>query len=419
MRANVVVAAALLLAGCSSGAGSSGSASTPSTTRSTASTTATSGPAELQLDGHTYRVPDPLPKGDPGQLIATRDVEPTDALAGARRTQLLYHSKDHAGHDRAVSGVLLVPKGQAPKGGWPIVSWGHGTTGVADVCAPSTTDNLFYDEYAQEARSFLDAGYAVVATDYLGLATPGLHPYLVGVEEGMAMADAVTAARTADPSLGARWFAVGHSQGGQAALFATKSPKASGRTAPAAAIAIAPANSLELALPAVAHGDAPADVVYGAYMIAGLSTVDPTVELGDELGAEGKRQEQFILDGGCLVDTYPKLDPDKVDQIFAMSDERAKDLSERVATYGDPERHGVDGPVLVIQGETDQDVPAAVTRNMVATLQAKGDELRYHEYPGLNHDEVVGPSICEQLEFLAAHGGAPVADCTPYPTDLD
>lgn len=418
-RVAVVAATALaVLAGCSSGGSDAASDRTGSTTSTTTTSSKATEPGALRLEGDTYVVPDPLPKGTPGQLIASRSVEPTKALGNAQRTQLLYHSVDHQGTDRAVSAVVLVPAGTPPAGGWPVVSWGHGTTGVADACAPSTTDNLFYNEYAQEARSFLDAGYAVVATDYIGLATPGLHPYLVGDEEGAAMADAVTAARSVEPSLGDRWFAVGHSQGGQAALFATINPKVEGRTAPTAAIAMAPANSLELALPAVAHGDAPADIVYGTYMVAGLSTVDPSVELGDVLGSEGKANERFILEEGCLLDTYPKLDPDRVDQIFDLTDAEAQDLSERIAVYGDPERHGVAGPVLVIQGETDKDVPAAVTRNMVAALKADGHELAYREYQGRNHDQVLGPSICDQLDFLAANGGVPVEDCSPYETDL-
>ena len=166
-------------------------------------------------------------------------------------------------------------------------------------------------------------------------------------------------------------------------------------------------------------GDAPADVVYGTYLVAGLSTVDPTVQLADALGPEGRAHEDFILEGGCLMDTYPKLDPDRVDQVFGLTPDEARDLSERVAVYGDPERHGVDGPVLVIQGATDQDVPAAITRNMVAKLRERGDALDYREYPDRNHDEVLGPSICDQLAFLAAHGGATARpDCTPYATDL-
>ena len=37
----------------------------------------------------------------------------------------------------AISGSVSVPKGKPPKGGWPVITWAHGTTGVADICAPS------------------------------------------------------------------------------------------------------------------------------------------------------------------------------------------------------------------------------------------------------------------------------------------
>ena len=36
-----------------------------------------------------------------------------------------------------MTGMVAVPNGTAPAGGWPVVTWGHGTNGMADVCAPS------------------------------------------------------------------------------------------------------------------------------------------------------------------------------------------------------------------------------------------------------------------------------------------
>ena len=61
----------------------------------------------------------------------------------------------------------------------------------------------------------------MTATDYPGLGTAGTHPYLVGVSEGRAVLDLVRAARhLPGESIGARFAVWGHSQGGQAALFA-------------------------------------------------------------------------------------------------------------------------------------------------------------------------------------------------------
>ena len=370
------------------------------------------------LKGHTYQVPDPLPAGKPGTVLATEEQDPAPRLADATRTRFLYRSQDQAGRDSAVSGVLLVPKGTAPKGGWPVIAWGHGTTGVADVCAPSQTDNLFYNEYAQEATSFLDAGYAVVATDYLGLGTPGMHGYLVGRDEGNAVVDSVRAARQIAPDLSTDWFAVGHSQGGQAALFATTSAKRAPELHLRGAVAIAPASGLEAALPAITQGAVPADLVYGTYAIAGLTTVDDTVTLKDELGPAGLANYELITEGGCLLDTLPELGAVQVADIFDLTPERATDLSARIGRYGDPERVGTKGPVLVVQGETDVDVPAGLTDRMVDVLKARGDDVELRMYPKLNHDQVLGPSICDVLGWLGDHGGTSAEGCTPYETDL-
>ena len=66
----------------------------------------------------------------------------------------------------------------------------------------------------------LDRGYVVAATDYPGLGTPEVHPYLVGSSEARAVLDSVRAARAIpEAAAGARFAVWGHSQGGQAALF--------------------------------------------------------------------------------------------------------------------------------------------------------------------------------------------------------
>jgi pimeloyl-ACP methyl ester carboxylesterase len=385
-----------------------------------ASTTAPGGeqPPAPSVDGSTYVVPDDLADADPGDVLAAESLPPTGQLERASRHRVLYASQDLEGRTVPVSGMVLIPRGTPPEGGWPVVSWGHGTTGVADVCAPSLTDNFFYNEYAQEAASLLKAGYAVVASDYPGLGTPGMHSYLVGIDEGNAMVDMVTAARTINPDLSTTWFAVGHSQGGQAALFATQVARRAPDLNLAGAVSIAPASGLQLALPVITAGRAPADLAYAVYMLAGLSTVDDTFQVDDVLGSAGLENRDLLLEDGCLLDTYPKLDVDEVDRIFSMSPEQAEDLSARIAVYGNAENNPVVGPVLVVQGEDDVDVPLGLTNLLVDNLDKQGSPVDYRTYPGLGHDTVLGPSICDRLAWMAAHGGTAVRDCTPYDTDL-
>jgi hypothetical protein len=87
-----------------------------------------------------YKPPEPLPAGKHGALIwARRLTGPAALKGGAGNRLLLYRSTSASGKAVAVSGTLTVPKGKAPKGGWPVISWAHGTTGIADRARPRAT----------------------------------------------------------------------------------------------------------------------------------------------------------------------------------------------------------------------------------------------------------------------------------------
>src|SRR3954454_16442405 len=173
-----------------------------------------------------YNPPSPPSGGHHGDVIWHRELTGTAPLKPASDNRLvLYRSVGAGGKPVAVSGTVTLPKGQAPRGGWPIVTWGHGTTGIADICAPSR------DGAANPAHglisyiyplleTWLKRGYAIVRTDYEGLGPPGDHPYLIGDSEGYGVLDAVRAARKIEPRLSKKIVIAGHSQGGQAALFA-------------------------------------------------------------------------------------------------------------------------------------------------------------------------------------------------------
>src|SRR5436305_1920461 len=140
-----------------------------------------------------YTPPSPLPGKTHGDLIWARKLTGQPALAPAASNQLvLYRSTGVNGKPVAVSGTVSLPKGKAPKGGWPVITWAHGTTGIADACAPSLIGTV-YD--SPLLNKWLKAGYAVVRTDYEGLGTPAEpHPYLIGASEGRSVLDIVRAA---------------------------------------------------------------------------------------------------------------------------------------------------------------------------------------------------------------------------------
>lgn len=163
-----------------------------------------------------YTPPADLAAGDLGEIVRTQPV--TDAPEGARAWRVLYHSQDAAGEPTVTSGVVYAPDEPAPDGGRPLVAWAHGTVGMGDRCAPSRSDPPLPDE--TWLQTMLDQGWAVTATDYSGLGTPGTLQYLIGQAEANDVAASVIAARSMDEvGAGDRFALWGHSQGGHSVLW--------------------------------------------------------------------------------------------------------------------------------------------------------------------------------------------------------
>jgi hypothetical protein len=87
-----------------------------------------------------YKPPSPLPGSGHGGLIWARKLTGTAALHGGSGNQLvLYRSTGVRGKAVAVSGTVSIPKGHAPKGGWPVITYAHGTTGSRTSALPPVT----------------------------------------------------------------------------------------------------------------------------------------------------------------------------------------------------------------------------------------------------------------------------------------
>ena len=83
---------------------------------------------ESRTESAFYTLPKPLPAGAPGTLIRRKRL--LGAPNGSVAWRVLYRSTDLTGAPIGVSGVVVAPTRPAPKDGWPIVSWGHPTTGA-------------------------------------------------------------------------------------------------------------------------------------------------------------------------------------------------------------------------------------------------------------------------------------------------
>ena len=197
----------------------------------------------------------------PGTIVSAEPMALAanlDAVATGKR--ITYTSTDPSGNTIVVSGAVLTPRPQIREShrenATGVVAWAHGTMGLADDCAPSRTDHLDlpgFDDYSATVAGYLNEGWTVTATDYPGLGTPGLHPYIVGNSEGRSVIDSVRAARRLDSTLSDKWVVSGHSQGGQAAVFANELAATYGKGLHLrGTIAMAPASNLDLITPALA-----------------------------------------------------------------------------------------------------------------------------------------------------------------------
>ncbi len=82
-----------------------------------------------------YSVPTTVPSSAPGTLVKSELIA-SDGIHG-RVYRVLYVSESIYGKPTLVTGLVMVPETPAPAGGYPVVTWGHGTNGMADQCAPS------------------------------------------------------------------------------------------------------------------------------------------------------------------------------------------------------------------------------------------------------------------------------------------
>ena len=151
-----------------------------------------------------YDAPEGLESSRPGDLLRKEAFDGYALPAGAHAVRILYHSRSADDHDAVTSAVVLVPAGPAPKDGWPIIAWAHGTSGVARQCAPSLMKDVYYGE--EGLMPMVRAGYAVVATDYHGLGTAGVHQYVSKSAQAFDVVYSIPAARKAVPALGTHWI---------------------------------------------------------------------------------------------------------------------------------------------------------------------------------------------------------------------
>jgi len=358
----------------------------------------------------------PRPVDDHPQQLGTvlskaRMLLDPSLAAVATGQRISYVSSNAEGTHIVVTGAILTPRTQT-QSRQDVVAWAHGTEGLADKCAPSRFPALSSDPtfplYAATVKSLLDQGWTVAATDYAGLGSPGPHPYLDGPSEGRAIIDSVRAARQLDRSLSPVWVAMGHSQGGQGALFAGEQAGDYGRGLNLrGVVGTAAASNLDQLAEAIVGTPGQGYLVMA---LSGLAAVDPTVH-PEQLIAPPALSRLGILESGCFVEIIGGF-ADFTAEELVVGGALPGHIVAKFAISNPGQRRG-NAPILLLHGEADETVPSFVAEDLLAAYCARGSVASVQMYPGASHDTVLIDSSADALEWIEGRldGDTASSDC--------
>ncbi|MEW7104719.1 alpha/beta hydrolase [Acinetobacter baumannii] len=334
----------------------------------------------------------------------------------AESSILTYKMLGQSGQEVQATSLVFTPNTQPPVGGWPIVVWAHGTTGVADVCAPSKA--ALADSTKDLISKLLAAGYVVVAPDYEGLGTPGIHPFLNVKSEAFSITDAVVATRNylsqRNLLTSKKWVTVGHSQGGHAALGAAQYASRA-QLEYKGTVAVAPASNLGFILIAGEQSVANATLdkkismyaqldTYTALVTAGIRNTQPTFDypqvftpqissiaqqaeticfgpLGQAFGAG---MTQYVTEHNGTLDGYTRTQPNfmAVPLVKTFLDKDSQPLQVKVTT-----------PIIIYQGLADSTVPKVATDILISNATVVGTKINSYVTGNWDHGTAMSSNV--------------------------
>jgi pimeloyl-ACP methyl ester carboxylesterase len=348
---------------------------------------------------------------EPGTLVRAEPATDFGLPPGVTATRILYHTRTANNVDALASGVVLIPYGKPPKGGWPLLAWSHGTSGVARACAPSLMTSLFYNW--EGLYEYVTMGYAVVATDYAGLGTAGRHAYVDMLSNATDVIHSVPAAHTAVPALSEKWIAIGHSQGGLATLGVAQLESTLRDRHFLGTVTLAGASDLEDVIEAAARVNDPILNGLLAFMVFGAKTIYPELELSEILTDTALARYSIFVEDGCRAayGAFSSLPPKDMFKPGWTENPLIKQFLARDRPGAQPVR----GPLLLVTGGADVMFTESAGQKIFRRLCASGVLIQWNVYPGLGHDPVVYGSLKDQLGWIAARfSGEPApTNCVP------
>ncbi len=365
---------------------------------------------------HAAKVP-----AKPGTLIVAKKVA-SPAVNGTVYLVKYWSESSPANKPVQVTGVVIVPRGTTPSGGWPVVSWAHGTDGMTGLCAESR--DLGQD--VPYVNTFLGKGWEVTATDYLGEGNPalapttkGLHPFLVATNAARNTIDIVRAARQLKAAhAGSHYVVSGHSEGGQTALFALK---IAASYAPKlhldGVVALSPVSQLNGLLAGISGSD------YWPFLlmiIGGFQAAyGNAADVSQVLTTAGIDLLPSLLGTGCFFSILFSASAAGGFNAFVKSP-TLPPAWQSLIDQNDPANFTTASstPLLIVHGDADELIPVSTSATLATQLCGLHQDLERWVYPGLDHTGVVSGSsgsdvTTDVVQWIADRfGGAPNPD--PY-----
>ncbi|WP_279104304.1 alpha/beta hydrolase family protein [Gordonia paraffinivorans] len=303
------------------------------------------------------------PGQTPGAVFANRDLPRARMVAGAASgNDYTYWSTGADGKAHLSSALVMVPRGQAPAGGWPIVAWAHGSRGIADKCAPSERPTK---EDTTELSTWLSRGYAVVSTDYAGVGTPGTPQYYDLEATARNIVDAVSAARDVSDKLSTSWAVVGEGQGAAAAITLAKLGPQLQRNAldfkGAAATSIPAEFGALLANVGPSTATMPSGIAADAlYTLSAIRNARPNLDVDALLTDTGKRWMAKAANE-CITSFRKDVDGLKIGSLFAKPVSSNTELTDLLMKATELPSRGFAAPVMMTQSLQDTSVVVPLT----------------------------------------------------------
>ncbi len=351
-----------------------------------------------------YDVTQPLPAGKPGELIRSEPALEYYLAGDFSAFRILYHSRSATGQDAAASGVVLVPAGTPPPGGWPVIAWAHGFSGAARRCAPSLLKNLYYGPFLS---MYLDLGYAVVAADYTGLGAGPRSAVMDVRSDANDVIYSIAAARASVPQLGPRWVAMGPSLGGNVAVAVAEMESGIHDSNYLGSIAISGIADLKDASKQWTTEKSFAMLEFVAYSI---KTVYPDFDPSDML-TEKALPAYHRIDESCSsmgnsagFSATEMLKPNWEHNQYVEKFLDRNMLGQKAAY----------GPLLVITDGEDLEGLPAMTGPTVTRMCKQGDRVQFNKFSEPQPGLVIGDSVRDQMAWIDARfAGRPAPSNCP------